>query len=50
LLDTFNIGWSDNVKARVFSEKQDNAYRTNQLIKVRSQFATYDYYLEKMSN
>ncbi|MCH2194275.1 polyphosphate kinase 1 [Kordia sp.] len=50
LLDTFNIGWSDNVKARVFSEKQDNAYRKNQLIKVRSQFATYDYYLEKMSN
>lgn len=50
LLDTFDIGWRDNVKARVFSEKQDNAYRTNQLIKVRSQFATYDYYLEKMSN
>ncbi|WP_430409436.1 polyphosphate kinase 1 [Kordia sp.] len=50
LLDTFNIGWSDNVKARVFSSKQDNAYRTNQLIKVRSQFATYDYYLQKMSN
>lgn len=50
LLDTFDIGWSDNVKARVFSIKQDNAYRTNQLIKVRSQFATYDYYLQKMSN
>ncbi len=50
LLDTFNIGWSDNVKARVFSSKQDNAYRANQLIKVRSQFATYDYYLQKMSN
>ncbi|WP_046757985.1 polyphosphate kinase 1 [Kordia jejudonensis] len=50
LLDTFNIGWSDNVKARVFSLKQDNAYRTNQLAKVRSQFATYDYYLQKMSN
>jgi polyphosphate kinase len=50
LLDTFDIGWSDNVKARVFSEKQDNAYRKNQLIKVRSQFATYDYYLEKLSN
>lgn len=50
LLDTFSIGWSDNVKARVFSEKQDNAYRENQLIKVRSQFATYDYYLEKISN
>ncbi|WP_298419608.1 polyphosphate kinase 1 [uncultured Kordia sp.] len=50
LLDTFNIGWRDNVKARVFSPKQDNAYRSNELAKVRSQFATYDYYLQKMSN
>ncbi|QHI36001.1 Polyphosphate kinase [Kordia antarctica] len=50
LLDTFSIGWSDNVKARVFSSNQDNAYRENQLIKVRSQFATYDYYLQRMSN
>jgi polyphosphate kinase len=50
LIDTFNIGWSDNVKARILSVHQDNAYRKNQLIKVRSQFATYDYYLQKMSN
>lgn len=50
LIDTFNIGWSDNVKARVFSIHQDNAYRKNELAKVRSQFATYDYYLQKMSN
>ena len=50
LIDTFNIGWSDNVKARIFSVHHDNAYRKNQLIKVRSQFATYDYYLQKMSN
>lgn len=50
LIDTFQIGWSDNVKARVISEKQDNAYRVNNLPKVRSQFATYDYYLEKMTN
>ncbi|MFD0861513.1 polyphosphate kinase 1 [Sungkyunkwania multivorans] len=50
LIDTFDIGWSDNVKARVFSIDQDNAYRKNELIKVRSQFATYDYYLAKLSN
>lgn len=50
LMDTFNICWSDNVKARIFSEAQDNAYRKNELIKVRSQFAIYDYYLERLSN
>ncbi len=50
LIDTFNIAWSDNVKARVFSAEQNNAYRKNELIKVRSQFATYDYYLERLSN
>ncbi|HLT50963.1 MAG TPA: hypothetical protein VKZ93_03335, partial [Arenibacter sp.] len=48
LLDTFEISWSDNVKARVFSEKHDNAYRKNKNEKVRSQFATYDYYLKKL--
>ncbi|MCK5441172.1 MAG: polyphosphate kinase 1 [Maribacter sp.] len=47
LLDTFEIFWSDNVKARVFSENQDNAYRKNNGPKVRSQFAIYDYYLNK---
>lgn len=50
VIDTFDIGWNDNVKARVFSSKQDNAYRKNELTPVRSQFATYDYYLQKMSN
>lgn len=48
LLDTFDISWNDNVKARVFLEKQDNTYRKNGLPKVRSQFAMYDYYLEKL--
>lgn len=48
LLDTFEISWSDNVKARVFNESQDNAYRQNGNVKVRSQFAMYDYYLEKL--
>ncbi|QCW99390.1 polyphosphate kinase 1 [Aggregatimonas sangjinii] len=48
LLDTFEMSWSDNVKARVFNEAQDNAYRKNGNAKVRSQFAMYDYYLEKL--
>ncbi|MCM4151264.1 polyphosphate kinase 1 [Arenibacter sp. N53] len=50
LLDTFDISWRDNVKARVFSEKHDNAYRKNNNTKVRSQFATYDYYLNKLNS
>ncbi|ETN96400.1 polyphosphate kinase [Zhouia amylolytica] len=50
LIDTFNISWSDNVKARVHSIKQDNAYRSNKMVKVRSQVATYEYYLKKMTH
>ncbi|MFX0557683.1 polyphosphate kinase 1 [Maribacter sp. CXY002] len=48
LMDTFEICWSDNLKARVFSEKQDNAYRKIKGPESRSQFATYDYYLKKL--
>jgi len=48
LMDTFEICWKDNLKARVFSEKQDNAYRKVKGAEYRSQFATYDYYLKKM--
>ncbi len=50
MIDTFEISWSDNVKARVFSEKQDNAYRKNNKPKVRSQFAMYDYYSKKLNS
>lgn len=48
LIETFEIGWRDNVKARVISGKQDNAYRKNDLPRVRSQFAIYDYYVQKL--
>lgn len=48
LLDTFEIGWNDNVKARVLSEEQDNSYRKNDNNKVRSQLAIYEYYKEKL--
>ncbi|SHG96916.1 polyphosphate kinase 1 [Flagellimonas flava] len=52
LLDTFNISWEDNQKARVFSEKQDNAYRVNDEgeTEIRSQFALYDYYKDKLES
>ena len=44
LMDTFEICWKDNMKARVFNEKQDNAYRKTTVPRIRSQFATYEYY------
>ena len=50
LLDTFEICWKDNVKARHVSEKQDNAYVRNQGLKIRSQTLTYNYYLRKLRN
>lgn len=48
LLENFAIGWRDNVKARVFSARQDNAYRKNSKPPVRSQYKMYDYYLKKL--
>lgn len=49
LWDTFEIGWKDNVKARIISEKQDNAYRVSQGENIRSQEEIYKYYLQKMN-
>ena len=48
VIDTFDICWSDNVKARKISAKSNNAYRTNDNEKVRSQFRLYEYYKEKL--
>ncbi len=48
LLETFDISWKDNIKARVFSAKHDNAYKDDDKPKVRSQFAVYDYYKKKL--
>ena len=48
LLDTFNICWSDNVKARLINSSNKNEYKVDDLPKVRSQNATYDYYLKKL--
>lgn len=48
LLDTFDISWKDNIKARVFSAKHDNAYKDDDKAKVRSQFVMYEYYKKKL--
>jgi len=49
LIDTFEICWSDNVKARSLTPDKPNAYRHNgSNTAIRSQFATYDYYLNKL--
>ncbi|KAA5821489.1 polyphosphate kinase 1 [Algibacter amylolyticus] len=50
IIDTFNISWNDNVKARVLNDSQENQYLVNDKPKVRSQFAIYDYYLNKLEN
>lgn len=48
LLDTFEISWNDNVKARILNEEQNNIYRKNNKSKTRSQLAIYDYYSNKL--
>lgn len=50
LMDTFDICWQDNVKARLFDENQSNKYKRNKQPKIRAQFATYDYYKNKLNN
>ncbi|WP_026916361.1 polyphosphate kinase 1 [Christiangramia portivictoriae] len=47
LIETFEISWSDNVKARIHCKGMDNPYRRTSGENVRSQFALYDYYLRK---
>ena len=52
LLDTFDISWRDNLKARVFSDQQDNAYRIREEneVELRSQFELYHYYQNKLDS
>lgn len=47
LIDTFEISWADNVKARVIDQAQDNHYRPHTLPAHRSQVALYEYYQQK---
>ncbi|MDB2586703.1 polyphosphate kinase 1 [Flavobacteriaceae bacterium] len=50
LQDTFDISWQDNVKARLISATQDNAYVREGGPATRSQFAIYDYYQNKLAS
>ena len=50
LQDLYDICWEDNVKARIINENQDNSYRVNDKVKIRSQFENYKYYLKKLEN
>ena len=50
LIETFDIGWKGNVKARFHSEKLDNKYRVrneNEPV-FRAQFETYNYYRNQL--
>lgn len=50
IIDTFNISWNDNVKARLLNDSQENEYKVDNKPEFRSQFAVYDYYLKKLEN
>ena len=47
LIDTFEISWADNVKARIINQAQDNTYRPHTTPALRSQVALYEYYQHK---
>ena len=48
LIDNFNICWSANVKARILNDTQNNEYKKRRQPIIRAQFATYEYYLNKL--
>ena len=50
IIDTFNIGWKGNVKARYHSEKFENNYRIRAEGEpiFRAQHETYNYYKERL--
>lgn len=50
LIETFEICWKDNVKARDFASKEDNSYRKKEGKDFRSQFETYNYYKQKLKS
>ncbi|AXT20181.1 polyphosphate kinase 1 [Flavobacteriaceae bacterium AU392] len=49
LIDVFEICWDDNVKSRILNTEIINKYKRNDLPKVRAQFDTYNYYLNKVN-
>ncbi len=50
LIDSFNVGWKGNVKARFHSEKLDNKYRIRKEHEpvFRAQLETYNFYKNKI--
>lgn len=48
ILETLDICWKDNVKARTICSEQLNLYVPQNGVEVRSQFATYDYYKNQL--
>lgn len=50
IIDTFNVGWKGNVKARYHSDKFDNKYRIRKEGEsvFRAQFETYNYYRDRL--
>jgi len=49
ILDTFEIGWKGNIKARLHSENLENKYRKQPNAKpFRAQLETYNYYRNKL--
>ncbi len=48
LMDNFEICWNDNVKARIFTAQQENAYKRNNEKAIRSQFALYEYFRQQL--
>ena len=49
LIDTFDICWTDNVKARILNEHQDNSYVQNDNKENRSQITLYNYYKDNLN-
>lgn len=51
LQEIFDIYWSDNVKARIINQEQDNRYKVQDGIKpVRAQFQIYEYHKNQLEN
>ncbi len=50
IIETFMICLADNVKARAINKAQDNHYRKTAGSPLRSQYVTYDYYLDKLDD
>jgi len=50
IIDTFNVGWKGNVKARYHSEHFENKYRTRKEGEpiFRAQHETYNYYRDRL--